>query len=82
MIKEEKFALPLSPAANIFCLRNTLETLLQKQKGHIQADTTPAAGKANQTYLQELQQQWHSYFSLPKPDFQWQPLDTPLSTVH
>lgn len=69
MIKEEKFALSLSPAANIFCPHNTHETLFQKQKGHIQVDTTPAAGEANQMYPYELQQQRRSHFSLPKPGF-------------
>lgn len=71
MIEEEKFTPSLSPAANIFWLHNTPDPFSSRNRKVTSRLTLPPAAEANQTYLYELQQQQHSYFSLPKPDFQW-----------
>lgn len=81
MIKEEKLPHPCLQLQILFACVTPVIHLLQKQKGHILIDAMPAAEKAKQTYLYEIQQQ-HSCFSLPETDFQWQPLSTSVSTVH
>lgn len=73
MMKEGNLPHPCLQLQIFFLVLHPWSALLQK--GHIQADTTP--GKANQVYLYELQQQRNSDFSLPKPIFQWQPLNIP-----